>query len=243
VAGQPQPWRRVLRSQVFLVPGFATVGALIAARRANTIGWLFLGLGFVAALHAFSMAYGERDALIDPASLPAGSVIGLLSGWLWPLNYLLLGLIVLLFPDGRLPSPRWRPVASLIVGAWCLTITLNALAPSHDNPLGLQALQQPALNLLTNVVATAAVVGLVVMAAAPFVRFRRAGYQQRQQLKWVAFVVLVKYAQRVCWHWPRSCAAGRGSPGCPWGAGHRGRDPRWRWPWPSCGTACTTLTG
>jgi hypothetical protein len=72
-----------------------------------------------------------------------------------------------------------------------LTITLNALAPSHDNPLGLQALQQPALNLLTNVVATAAVVGLVVMAAAPFVRFRRAGYQQRQQLKWVAFVVLV----------------------------------------------------
>jgi hypothetical protein len=56
--------------QVFVVPGFATVGALIAARRANTVGWLFLGLGFVAALHAFSMAYAQRDSLIDPARYP-----------------------------------------------------------------------------------------------------------------------------------------------------------------------------
>jgi hypothetical protein len=101
--------------QVFLVPGFATVGALIAARRANTVGWLFLGLGFVAALHAFSMAYGERDTLIDPASLPAGSLVGLLAGWLWPLNYMLFCLVLLLFPDGRLPSPRWRPAARFIL--------------------------------------------------------------------------------------------------------------------------------
>ena len=78
--------------QVFLVPGFATVGALIAARRANTVGWLFLGLGFVAALHAFSMTYADRDLLIAPASLPAVYFIGLLSGWLWPLNYFLLAL-------------------------------------------------------------------------------------------------------------------------------------------------------
>src|SRR4029450_7394881 len=95
--------------QVFVVPGFATVGALIAARRANTVGWLFLGLGFIAALHAFSMAYAERGDLIDPASLPADFLIGPLTGWLWPLNYFLLALILLLFPDGRLPSPRWRP--------------------------------------------------------------------------------------------------------------------------------------
>jgi hypothetical protein len=180
-----------IAAQVFLVPGFATVGVMIAARRGNTVGWLFMGLGLVAALHALSMVYEERATLLGPGSLPAGSVAQVLGGWLWPLNYLLLGLIVMLFPDGRLPSPRWRPAARLIVGAWCLTITLNALAPSHDNPLGLQALQQPALNLLTNVVATAAVVGLVVMVAAPFVRFRRAGYRQRQQLKWVAFVALL----------------------------------------------------
>ena len=111
--------------QVFLVPGFATVGALIAARRANTVGWLLLGLGFIAALHAFSMAYAERDDLIDPASLPAGSLIGPLSGWLWPLNYFLLALVLLLFPDGRLPSPRWRPAARFILVAWGLAYTLS----------------------------------------------------------------------------------------------------------------------
>jgi hypothetical protein len=131
--------------QVFLVPGFATVGAVVAARRANTVGWLFVGLGLLAASHAFSMAYAERDTLIDPASLPAGTIVGLLSGWLWPLNYLLLCLILLLFPDGRLPSPRWRPAARFILVAWGLSILLNALTPSEGdpegNPLGMPALQ------------------------------------------------------------------------------------------------------
>jgi hypothetical protein len=175
--------------QVFLVPGFATVGAVIAARRANTVGWLFVGLGLLAASHAFSMAYAERDTLIDPASLPAGTVVGLLSGWLWPLNYLLLCLILLLFPDGRLPSLRWRPAARFILVAWGLSILLNGLGPSEGNPLSVPALQRPAGQLLLLVVNAGGLVALVVSAVAPFLRFRRAGYQQRQQLKWVAFTV------------------------------------------------------
>jgi hypothetical protein len=174
--------------QVFVVPGFVTVGALIVARRANTVGWLFLGLGFVAALHAFSMAYAQRDSLIDPASLPAVSLIGPLTGWLWPLNYFLLALVLLLFPDGRLPSPRWRPAARFILVAWGASIVLNALGPG--NPL-IVALRPPAGQLLALVVNGAALAGLVISAAAPFLRFRRAGYQQRQQLKWVAFTVAV----------------------------------------------------
>jgi hypothetical protein len=181
--------------QVFLVPGFATVGALIAARRANTVGWLFVGLGLLAASHAVSMAYAERDTLIDPASLPAGTVVGLLAGWLWPLNYLLLCLILLLFPDGRLPSARWRPAARFILVAWGLAILLNALTPAEGdpegNPLAVAALQQPAGQLLLLVANAAGLVALVLSAVAPFLRFRRAGYQQRQQLKWVAFTVTV----------------------------------------------------
>jgi hypothetical protein len=100
------------------------------------VGWLFLGLGFVAALHAFSMAYGERDTLVDPAWLPAGSLVGLLVGWLWPLNYLLFCLVLLLFPEGRLPSPGWRPAARFVLVAWDVSILLNGLAPSEGNPLG-----------------------------------------------------------------------------------------------------------
>jgi hypothetical protein len=176
--------------QVFLVPGFATVGALIAARRANTVGWLFVGLGLLAASHALTMACAERDTLIDPTSLPAGSLVGLLAGWLWPLNYLLFCL-VLSFPDGRLPSPRWRPAARFILVAWGVSILLNALGPAEGNPLGVPALGRRAGQLLVLVVNAAALVGLVIAAAAPFLRFRHAGYQQRQQLKWVALTVAV----------------------------------------------------
>jgi hypothetical protein len=132
------------------------------------------------------MAYAERDDLIDPASLPAGFLIGPLTGWLWPLNYFLLALILLLFPDGRLPSPRWRAAARFILVAWGASIVLNALGPG--NPLS-GALRPPAGQLLALVVNGAALAGLVISAAAPFLRFRRASYQQRQQLKWVAFIV------------------------------------------------------
>jgi hypothetical protein len=161
------------------------------ARRANTVGWLFVGLGLLAASHAVTMAYGERDTLIDPASLPAGSLVGSLVGWLWPLNYLLLCLILLLFPDGRLPSPRWRPAARFILVAWGVSILLNPLAPAEGNPLSVPAMGRPAGQLLLLVVNAAALAGLVIAAAAPFLRFRRAGYQQRQQLKWAAFTVAV----------------------------------------------------
>jgi hypothetical protein len=177
--------------QVFLVPGFVTVGAVIVARRANTVGWLFVGLGLLAASHAVTMAYAERDTLIDPASLPAGSLVGLLAGWLWPLNYQLFCLILLLFPDGRLPSPGWRPVARFILAAWGASILLNGLGPAEGNPLGVPALSRPAGQLLVLVVNAAGLVAVVIAAAAPFLRFRRAGHQQRQQLKWIAFTITV----------------------------------------------------
>jgi hypothetical protein len=125
--------------QVFLVPGFATVGAVIADRRANTVGWLFVGLGLLAASHALTMAYAERDTLIDPTSLPAGSLVGLLVGWLWlvvapELLTVLPGLVAV--PDGRLPAPRWRPAARFILVAWGASILVNGLAPAEGNPLG-----------------------------------------------------------------------------------------------------------
>jgi hypothetical protein len=176
--------------QVFLVPGFATVGALIAARRANRVGWLLVALGLAAALQACSAAYGERITLLGPESLPAGSLANGLGGFLWPVNYLLFGLVLLLFPDGRPPSPRWGPAARLIVGSWCLSIIFNVLGPSEEHPGGL-LLPEPALQLLTNLVNIAAAIGLVVMMAAPFLRFRQASYQQRQQLKWVAYIALL----------------------------------------------------
>jgi hypothetical protein len=74
-------------------------------------------------------------------------------------------------PDGRLPSPRWRPAARFLLVTWTLAFLLNALAPAAGNPLSVPALQQPGLRLLTAWVPPASLVAVVLSAAAPFFAF------------------------------------------------------------------------
>ena len=128
---------------VFLVPGYATVGAVIAARSRNRIGWLFLAFGLAAALLTFANPYYLRGTVIAPGSLPAAAAI--LGSWasvLWPSTYLFLGLLLLLFPDGRLPSPRWRPVALVYVTSWVL-LMLDAVVAPATGPARRQPHQPP----------------------------------------------------------------------------------------------------
>jgi hypothetical protein len=182
---------------VFLVPGYATVGAVIAARQRNRIGWLFLAFGLAAALHSFAIAYFIRGAMVTPGSLPASRATGWAGGVLWPSSYLFLCLLLLLFPDGRLPSPRWRPVALVLAISWSLVILNIAFTPRASsnygvrftNPLGIQALGHPAWNTVVQGALVIAVATLGAAALAPLLRFRRADPVQRQQLKWFAFVV------------------------------------------------------
>jgi hypothetical protein len=183
--------------QVFLVPGYATVGAVIAARQRNRIGWLFLAFGLVAALLLFAYSYFIRGAIITPGSLPAARVAGWAGGMLWPSSYLFLCLLLLLFPDGRLPSPRWRPVAVALAISWSAVLLNNAFDPRATttygvrltNPVGLQALGHPAWKAVVQGAVVIAVATLGPAALAPLLRFRRGDPVQRQQLKWFAFVV------------------------------------------------------
>jgi hypothetical protein len=183
---------------VFLVPGYATVGAVIAARSRNRIGWLFLAFGLDAALLTFAIPYYLRGTVIAPGSLPpAAAILGSLGSVLWPSSYLFLGLLLLLFPDGRLPSPRWRPVALVYVTSWVLLMLNAVVEPATGtmhgvrltNPLAIQALSHPIWKAVMQGIIAVGVAGLAVVALAPLVRFRRAGPVQRQQLKWFAFVV------------------------------------------------------
>jgi hypothetical protein len=183
---------------VFLVPGYATVGAVIAARSRNRIGWLFLAFGLAAALLTFANPYFIRGTVITPGSLPAAAaILGSLGSVLWPSTYLFLGLLLLLFPDGRLPSTRWRPVALVYVTSWVLLMLNAVVEPAtgsvhgvrHTNPLAIQALGHSTWTAVIQGIVGVAVAGLAVVALAPLVRFRRAGPVQRQQLKWFAFVV------------------------------------------------------
>jgi hypothetical protein len=186
--------------QAFLVPGFATVGAVVAARRRNTIGWLFLGVAMVAAVGAFSAEYAVRAVVTSPGSLPAGGFAAWLTTWVFTLIFPALGLLLVLFPDGRPPSPRWRLVAWglwLSLGAWAVWLMLrpepiDLVGRTVANPFGIPALGLPAVvgTPLAALNVTVVVASLFAAALAPFWRRRRAGAVQRQQLKWLAFVAV-----------------------------------------------------
>jgi hypothetical protein len=186
--------------QALLVPGFATVGAVVAARRGNTIGWLFLGVGLVAATGALCVEYALRARVTAPGSLPAGELAAWAAGWLFTLNFPAVGLLLLLFPDGRLPSLRWRPVAwglSLSLGAWAVwqMVTpglVDSVGPGFANPFGIDALPTsgPVNDLAGALVFLVVVVTLAAAVLAPFRRRRRAMAVERQQLKWLAFVAI-----------------------------------------------------
>jgi hypothetical protein len=183
--------------QVFLVPGYATVGAVIAARRRNRIGWLFVAFGLAAALLVFAESYFVRGAMVTPGSLPAARMVGWIAWVLWPSGFLFLGLLSLLFPDGGLPSPRWRPVAVALAISWTGLILSIAFTPGRmtlqglttTNPMGIAALGHPGWRAVAQGAAVLAVVTLGAAALAPLLRFRGADPVQRQQLKWFAFVI------------------------------------------------------
>jgi hypothetical protein len=186
--------------QALLVPGFATVGAVVAARRGNTIGWLFLGVALVAATGALCVEYALRARVTAPGSLPAGELAAWAAGWVFTLNFPAVGLLLLVFPDGRLPSARWRPVAwglSLSLGAWAVwqMVTpglVDSVGPGFANPFGIDALPTsgPVNDLLGALTFLVVVVTLAAAVLAPFWRRRRATAVERQQLKWLAFVAI-----------------------------------------------------
>jgi hypothetical protein len=112
-------------------------------------------------------------------------------------SYLFLGLLLLVFPDGRLPSARWRPAALAFVGSWGLLLLYGLFDPATEilygvpqtNPLAIAALGHPAAKAVGAGALLVAQVSLAVTALASLQRFRRGGPVQRQQLKWFAFVV------------------------------------------------------
>lgn len=97
---------------VMIVASCSTVGVLIASRRpVHPIGWLFGAIGLLSGLHLFCGEYVIYALEAERGALTGGRVSTWTVGWLWvPLNALL-AFVALLFPGGRLPSPRWRPIA------------------------------------------------------------------------------------------------------------------------------------
>jgi signal transduction histidine kinase len=184
---------------------FPIVGALVAARQPdNAIGRIMLGIGAGEALSVVLTVYVAYALEINPGSLPRPDIaLGLEAGLWVPFIGLVGTFLILLFPDGHLPSPRWRPWAWFSAIVMILVYTIITIAPGSfadsgyrhiRNPFGIQALRPiigPAFSLV-------ALIPIAIMgcAVALIRRFRRSHGQERLQLKWftaAAAVLAVSY--------------------------------------------------
>ena len=180
---------------------FAVMGALIVARRpGNRIGWLFVAIGVLGALHGALDAYALYALAVRPGTELPGAVAaaqGSLSIGSIPLALVLL-FVPLLYPTGRLPSPRWRPVAWLGALVLLLAPIVDALLPGQvqasevpvgENPLGIPAAED-VLSLLALAIFLLFIPLALAAQASLVVRFRRARGDERQQLKWLAYAIV-----------------------------------------------------
>jgi hypothetical protein len=177
------PWRDQAVSLVGIV-GAPILGGLIASRRPrNPYGWVWLGFGMGLALQQFAASYAAY-ALVEPGTLVAPLTISNVLGLGNQVSLAVAPFLLLLFPTGRLPSRRWRPVAwiSALSGA-----TILILVFLFDNPdqvggtIGIMA-----ASVVFVIFATIAVSALSLLF-----RYRRARGVERQQLKWVAFTAVL----------------------------------------------------
>jgi hypothetical protein len=176
--------------------GFSTIGAVVAPRfpARNPVGWLFCAIGLVGAvLLLFCGEYAAYSLLSWPGTQPSGEAAAWVASWLWVAHIGLFAFLGLLFPDGRPPSPRWRPFA-WIVGA---TVVAGSVAVAyspgpveglgfHRNPLGIGGL--PDLSVSMEILVFALMLGA---AASLLVRLRRCGGLERQQIRWFAYATAV----------------------------------------------------
>src|SRR5215203_1620036 len=175
-----------------LTVSFSVVGALIISYRPeNSIGWIFLAVGFFYGLLSAADEYAIYALLTNPGALPLGAEASWLGQWVWaPGLGLILVFLPLLFPDGHPPSHRWRPVAWL--GALSIAMTVVAsmiLLGPERGPALVTGDENPShvVNVLVGFIAVPMlfVAGLGAVISL-FVRFRRARGDERQQIKWFA---------------------------------------------------------
>ncbi|HYZ46245.1 MAG TPA: hypothetical protein VE712_01135, partial [Actinomycetota bacterium] len=177
------------------ISAFPTLGMIVATRRPeNRIGWVLgvVGLGVVS---FDAEQYARYTIITEPGSLPFGPLAIWMAHWMW-----LVGIspvptfLLLLFPDGHLPSPRWRWVAwSTAIGV-ATAVLVTAIQPGDlgrgvQNPFGVEALD-PLYPALVDNVLLLLFIPVILCALSLVYRFRRARGVERQQLKWLVWAMV-----------------------------------------------------
>jgi hypothetical protein len=180
---------------VAMAVAFPTVGGIIASRQpGNAVGWIFCAIGLSGGASIFFSEYGIF-ALVTTPGLPAGVIAAWIGTWVWlPSVTLTISFLLLLFPHGRLLSPRWRPVVGLAAAVTVAGIALIALVPwdlldpgvPARNPFGVEGLRDAGIAVPVPILLTGIPIMLLSVASL-VIRFRRSRGEERQQLKWFVY--------------------------------------------------------
>jgi signal transduction histidine kinase len=173
--------------------------AIVVRQPRNAIGWLLLAVPVIVTFAFADGSYVTHTYAIDPGSLPFGRAAAWIDRWILVPALGAFIPVFLLYPDGRLPSRRWRPVGIVALVAPIVVVVGMAVTPGRltggtldnpvhvTNPLGVP-ISRPTVELVTQLAGLA----MLATAAAAFVgivvRFRRSDPETRQQIRWLALV-------------------------------------------------------
>jgi signal transduction histidine kinase len=181
---------------------YAALGALIVRRAGNLVGWFMLAEGAATAVMTTGSAYAIFGVKVHPGTFPAPAAAGTLAEAVFVLVAITLAAIFLVFPTGRLPSPRWRPaalagllltglsLASFVVSTRQVAMpAVGGISLVYPNPLAVRALRPVTwlgtLNGLALLFPLLLGVALVSLA----LRYRRGDQRLRQQMKWLGLAI------------------------------------------------------
>jgi hypothetical protein len=179
--------------------GSGGVGWLIMVRRPeNRIGLVLAVVGLLNGAQLFLTEYAAAGARV---SLPASNFAAWINAFIWvPTLTLTAGATALLFPDGKLPSPRWRPAAWIMaIGAIGVVAIIAVYPDAIDTPRPVERafripINDALLNRASYIALFALAIGIVLSASSLILRWRRASGVVRDQLKWLSLSILAVVA-------------------------------------------------
>ena len=184
----------------------SAVGLILATRRSrNAIGWLLLAQGLSLSMLAVAATTAEYATFVDPSKLSGGEWAVLIDQRAWPLLFFFVPFVAYVFPDGRLPSRRWRPLVAGF-GASCAVLLATSLLAHNRYEDPFRGVASPLPDAPTRLIdipfavsGLGVLAGLVAAAVAVWSRRRGATPVERLQLRWFAFAVaLVPLAVVAC---------------------------------------------
>jgi signal transduction histidine kinase len=181
---------------LILSAAFGTAGVLIASRvPSNPIGWVLLAAAVGTGLQELASQYSHYGVYDSPGAVPGADVAAWITEWIWiPYMAAVALFIPMLYPNGRLLSPRWRPAVILggvgaVVGTLAFALAPGRLpsTPRVRSPVGIEGAGW--ISVVGDLGMLVFVCGLVAAVASVFVRFHRSRGDERQQLKWLSFAL------------------------------------------------------